>query len=307
MHIQSQTSLARPGSQPGMTASVRQQAGAEQGVQWGLQAVDHPHLSAIQIPGVWRGTDWQQDACGNVWPSGHAALDCELPGGGWPGNALIQLQQPAHCHAEWALLLPALAAGVRQHAASRGDARMGQLVLVAPPYLPFAPALQAAGIDAKRLCAVQPGRSAQDLAWACEQALHCRDVLAVLAWLPELPTSTLRRLQLAAASQGRPLWLWQELQTEPHSSPAALRLRLERVTADSAAQQAPGLQIQILKRRGPLLERPIQLPLSTWAWQPVLQAQAQRHARQSEEAAMLMQGRMTAAAPAAASPWMTEA
>jgi protein ImuA len=61
-------------------------------------------------------------------------------------------------------------------------------------------------------------------------------------------------------------------------------------TADSAAQQAPGLQIQILKRRGPLLERPIQLALSQWAWQPVLQAQAQRHARQSEEAAMLMQG-----------------
>ena len=179
MHIQSQTSLARPGSQPGMTASVRQQAGAEQGVQRGLQAVGHPHLSAIQIPGVWRGTDWQQDACRNVWPSGHAALDCELPGGGWPGNALIQLQQPAHCHAEWALLLPALAARVRQHAASRGDARMGQLVLVAPPYLPFAPALQAAGIDAKRLCAVQPGRSAQDLAWACEQALHCRDVLEI--------------------------------------------------------------------------------------------------------------------------------
>jgi protein ImuA len=131
-------------------------------------------------------------------------------------------------------------------------------------------------------------------------------VLAVLAWLPELPASTLRRLQLAAASQGRPLWLWQELQAEPHSSPA-LRLRLERVTADSAAQQAPGLQIQILKRRGPLLERPIQLALSQWAWQPVLQAQAQRHARQSEEAAMLMQGRMTAAAPATASPWMTEA
>ena len=307
MHTQSQTYLARPGSQPGMTESVRPQAGTGQAARRGLQAAGHPHLSAIQIPGVWRGTDWQLDASRNVWPSGHAALDCELPGGGWPGNALIQLQQPAHCHAEWALLLPALSARVQQHATSRGDTRMGQLVLVAPPYLPFAPALQAAGIDAKRLCAVQPGRSAQDLAWACEQALHCRDVLAVLAWLPELPTSTLRRLQLAAASQGRPLWLWQESQAEPHSSPAALRLRLERATADSAAQQAPGLQIQILKRRGPLLERLIQLPLSKWAWQPVLQAQAQRHARQSEEAAMLMQGRMTAAAPATVSPWMTEA
>lgn len=307
MYTQPLTSLAHPGSPPGMTESVRQQTGAGQGVRPGLPVAGSPPLSAIRIPGVWRGTDWQAGAGPQVWPSGHAALDAELPGGGWPGNALIELQQPAHCHAEWALLLPALAARVRQHAASLGDSRMGQLVLVAPPYLPFAPALQAAGIDAKRLCAVQPGRSAQDLAWACEQALHCRDVLAVLAWLPELPASTLRRLQLAAASQGRPLWLWQELQAEPLSSPAALRLRLERVTADSAAQQTPDLQIQILKRRGPLLERPIQLALSQWAWQPVLQAQAQRHARQSEEAAMLMQGRMTAAAPATVSPWMTEA
>ncbi|WP_294255616.1 translesion DNA synthesis-associated protein ImuA [uncultured Comamonas sp.] len=290
-----------------MNESARQQAGAAKSMQAGLPAGGSPGLSEIRIPGVWRGTDWRLEASPKVWPSGHAALDCELPGGGWPGNALIQLQQPAHCHAEWALLLPALAARVRQHAASLGDSRMGQLVLVAPPYLPFAPALQAAGIDAKRLCAVQPGRSAQDLAWACEQALHCRDVLAVLAWLPELPASTLRRLQLAAASQGRPLWLWQALQGESHSSPAALRLRLERVAADSAAQQAPGLRIQILKRRGPVLERPIQLALSQWAWQPVLQAQTQRHARQSEEAAMLMQGRMTAAASAKASPRMTEA
>ena len=35
----------------------------------------------------------------------------------------------------------------------------------------------------------------------------------------------------------------------------------------------------------------MQLSLAQWAWMPVLQAQAGRHAHQSEEAALLMQGR----------------
>ena len=248
-------------------------------------------MQAVQLDGVWRGSDWHAGHVDQTWPSGYAALDAELPGGGWPGNALVQIQQAAHSHAEWALLLPALAQQARQ-AQQQG----GKLVLVAPPYLPFTPALQAAGIAPQRLCCVPqlPGRSAQDLAWACEQALHCRDVLAVLAWLPELPVATLRRLQLAAASHGRPLWLWQGAQAGQmgqHSTPAALRLRLER-----SPQDAAGLQIQILKRRGPALDRPVQLSLSQWAWMPVLQAQADRRARQSQEAAMLMQGRVASLA-----------
>ena len=251
-------------------------------------------LQAEQIDGVWRGSDWRAGHVDQTWPSGYAALDAQLPGGGWPGNALVQIQQAAHSHAEWALLLPALAQQARQ-AQQQG----GKLVLVAPPYLPFTPALQAAGIAPQRLCCVPqlPGRSAQDLAWACEQALHCRDVLAVLAWLPELPVAALRRLQLAAASHGRPLWLWQGAQAEQigqmgqHSTPAALRLRLERVPQDAA-----GLQIQILKRRGPALDSPVRLSLSQWAWMPVLQAQADRRARQSQEAAMLMRGRVASQA-----------
>ena len=255
-------------------------------------------LQAVQLDGVWRGSDWHAGHVDQTWPSGHTALDAELPGGGWPGNALVQIQQAAHSHAEWALLLPALARQARQE-----QQQGGKLVLVAPPYLPFTPALQAAGIAPQRLCCVPqlPGRSAQDLAWACEQALHCRDVLAVLAWLPDLPVATLRRLQLAAASHGRPLWLWQNIQMGQtgqmgqmgqHSTPAALRLRLER-----SSQDAAGLQIQILKRRGPVLDNPVQLSLSQWAWMPVLQAQANRHARQSQEAAMLMQGRVASLAP----------
>ncbi|PIG09175.1 translesion DNA synthesis-associated protein ImuA [Comamonas sp. 26] len=298
MNTQSLTSFARSGARPGMAVSGLLRADAEQGTQVGSRPAG---ASAIQIPGVWRGTDCQLDSGQTVWPSGHAALDRELPGGGWPGNALIQVQQPVHCHAEWSLLLPALANRVHRLAGLRTE----HVVLVAPPYLPFAPALQAAGLDSERLCCVRPGRSTQELAWACEQALHCHDVLAVLAWLPDLSLSVQRRLQLAAASQGRPIWLWQGLQAESHSSPAALRLRLERRAPDPAARHVPGLQLQILKRRGPLLEKPVQLSLLQWAWLPVLQAQADRQARQSEDAAMLMQGRV--AAPVMASNWAAEA
>ena len=35
--------------------------------------------------------------------------------------------------------------------------------------------------------------------WACEQALRCAEVAAVLAWLPRARVGELRRLQLAAA------------------------------------------------------------------------------------------------------------
>ena len=257
------------------------------------------------IAGVWRGADWHavhgRAANGQqVWPSGHAALDAELPGGGWPVNALVQVQQAAYLHAEWALLLPALAGLVAQ-----GHPRQ-QLVLVAPPYLPFAPALQAAGIAPEQLCCVYPpaGSVATDMAWACEQALHSGDVLAVLAWLPgqslrhsPWPPTALRRLQWAAASQGRPLWLWESLPCAAsamdtaagHSSPAALRLRLER--ADATVAEAESLQLHILKRRGPVLEKPVLLTPSHWAWMPVLQAQAQRRACQAAEAELLLQSR----------------
>src|SRR5256885_1723145 len=99
----------------------------------------------------------------------------------------------------------------------------GQVVLVAPPCRPFAPGLEAAGVAAHRLCCVEadthpgahpgahPAGDGAGLAWVCEQALRCRDVLAVLAWLPAgLPMATLRRLQWAAAAQGRILWLGRE-------------------------------------------------------------------------------------------------
>ncbi len=241
-----------------------------------------------QLPGVWRGDGWQQAQQQRVQPSGHPLLDAQLPGGGWPMGALVELLQPAHSHAEWPLVLPGLSALMQRCA--------GQVVLVAPPCRPFAPALEAAGVAAHRLCCVEgdardPGSDGAGLAWVCEQALRCRDVLAVVAWLPAgLPMATLRRLQWAAAAQGRILWLWREASAalQNAATPAPLRLRVQMVPGEGAA--AARLHVQLLKRRGPALGQPLMLPLDRWAWQAVLQAQVLRRAGQTLQAQHWLHG-----------------
>ncbi|APW47500.1 hypothetical protein [Rhodoferax antarcticus] len=45
---------------------------------------------------------------GRTLPSGHAALDAQLPGGGWPVGASCEILQPQAGQGEWRLLLPAL-------------------------------------------------------------------------------------------------------------------------------------------------------------------------------------------------------
>jgi protein ImuA len=241
-----------------------------------------------QLPGVWRGDGWQQAQQQRVQPSGHGLLDAQLPGGGWPLGGMVELLQPAHAHAEWPLLLPGLA-GLMQRSA-------GQVVLVAPPCQPFVPGLQAAGVAARRLCCVQadaarPGGDGMGLAWVCEQALRCRDVLAVIAWLPAgLPAATLRRLQWAAATQGRVLWLWREdsAALQATATPALLRLRVDMEPGEAGAPAC--LRVHLLKRRGPALEQALRLPLAHWSWQGVLQAQARRRDRQAGEARHQLHG-----------------
>jgi protein ImuA len=251
-----------------------------------------------QVAGVWRGSDWHERGGSKAWPTGYGALDAELPGGGWPANALIEVLQPAQTHAEWPLLLPGLAARMRQGNAQAAGGDSRRLVLVAPPFQPFVPGLLAAGIGPERLCCVHRPAGAKaswavDMAWACEQALHCRDVLAVLAWLPDLPLPVLRRLQLAAASHGRPLWLWGALEAGRRSSPAALRLQLEPGDARAVGM----LQVRLLKRKGPALDKVLLLPRAARAWAPIMQAQAARQTAQAREARLLMQGHAVAGPP----------
>src|SRR5688500_10215557 len=78
--------------------------------------------------------------------TGYAALDAELPGGGWPVGGLAELLCRTEGIGELQLVLPALAA------LTQAGHRIAWL---APPYLPYAPALQAAGVRLEGLTVVR--------------------------------------------------------------------------------------------------------------------------------------------------------
>jgi cell division inhibitor SulA/protein ImuA len=176
-------------------------------------------------------------------PTGFRELDAELPGGGWPAGSLAELL-PAHDGiGELRILGPALARLARAG---------GRLAWIAPPYLPYAPALVAAGIALGQVLIVRTG-AARDALWAAEQALRSAACSAVLVWPGEAKYPMLRRLQLAAESAPTVTFVFRAPRAAGEASPAALRLAL-----DTAAG---GIAVRILKRRGAVCTRPIAIDL----------------------------------------------
>lgn len=168
-----------------------------------------------------------------VVPSGWATLDALLPGGGWPRGALTELFVDAYGIGELSLLLPALA-----RIAADGNPQ----AWIAPPLLPYAPALAAAGLDIAQLLVVQPPETTQ-LAWAIEECLRAEGCGAVVAWPRRLDGRRLRRLQLAAAASGACGFLFSPADARHQPSPAALRLGVA-PAVDGA------LEITVFKARG---------------------------------------------------------
>lgn len=199
-----------------------------------------------------------------VTPSGFAALDAELPGGGWPHHVLTELLLPHAGLGELRLLVPALAriAGDARHS----DAAGRSVMLFDPPAALCGWALAQLGVNAQQLLVIY-GREgvrgvglrrllpSADLLWALEQALKSGHVGAMLAWLPaRLKADVLRRLQLAAQAHNGPVFLFREIEARVKPSAAPLRLLLQGAGIDRLA-------LRLLKRRGPPLARPLVLAL----------------------------------------------
>lgn len=146
-------------------------------------------------------------------PTGHVALDALLPQQGWPPRALTELLLPADGVGELALLLPTLA---------RLSAAGVAVVVIAPPYLPYAPAWQAAGVALEHLQVVDA--SPRDALWAFEQCLRSGACGAVLGWPRHADAAALRRLQVAADSGQCLGFALRESRHAANPSPAALRL-----------------------------------------------------------------------------------
>jgi len=181
---------------------------------------------------------------------------------------LVEVLQPQAGQGEWRLLAPALEAS-----------SAGALVLVNPPHRPFVPALAAQGLDVSRLLVLQGPTLARDAAarvWACEQALRCAGVSAVLAWLPQVRPEQLRRLQMAAQNFQQALFVMRPLAAQQEASPAVLRLALE------AGEDADALTLRLLKRRGPPLTTPLVLPARPERLQALLAASRQQSARRRQ-------------------------
>jgi len=184
--------------------------------------------SLLQHPAIWRGRSAAQVS---VVPTGFAALDAALPGGGWPRAGLIEILVSHIGVGELNALLPALASLTHQ-ASARWNA------WIAPPFEPFAPALAAHGLILERLFIV---RTEQPL-WAFEQSLISGACEAVLAWAPRAPSRDIRRLQLAA-EKGRALGvLFRPVAVAKESSNAVLRVIVEPTDQ--------GARLTLLKSRG---------------------------------------------------------
>jgi hypothetical protein len=191
----------------------------------------------LSHPAIWRGGDCAPEP--SALSSSFAALDAALPGHGWPQGALTEILLEREGIGEIRLTLPALA---------RVQAEGRDVVWIAPPHRPYAPALAVAGLDLARLYVVHC-RDPKDALWAFDQALRAPECGAAFAWLPTHDERALRRLQVAAR-EGR-TWgvLWRRPGQRGNAAAAPLRLAL--------APHADQLAVHVLKRRGATLPQPV--------------------------------------------------
>ena len=187
-------------------------------------------MSLTPQPLLWRGKQLSHRI--HTLSTGHDALDEALPGHGWPTGAVTELVNDTAGCGELSLLLPVLARLSRQG---------HQIVMVDPPWIPYPSALHGRGMSVEKLLLIRTQNRKESL-WACEQVVRGMSGGAMLAWPDTLSFGELRRLQLAARSSQKTVFLFRDQKAANTSSPAALRLQLTPDDGD--------LQIRVLKCRG---------------------------------------------------------
>lgn len=178
---------------------------------------------------VWQGNT--ADEKGTGVSTGFAELDQVLPTRGWPAAALTEITVPYWGLGELRLLLPAMV---------RLNRQKKRIVWIAPPYLPYAPALIRAGLDLQYVMVVdaQPG----NVSWAMERLSSTRSCGMVLAWPTRLSEVEARRLQLAAETGDGIGVVLRAGDAAWQARSSALRLKIEPLDGKIA--------IDILKSRG---------------------------------------------------------
>lgn len=184
----------------------------------------------LQHPAIWRRATPGM-GLPRARSTGLAELDERLPGAGWPQGALSELLSEHDGLGEFSLAMPVLASLTRERR---------RVVLINPPYVPYAPALSAAGLDLRQLS--QLHAEGTEAVWSMEQCLRSGCCGAVVAWIDDIDYRNLRRLQLAAESGDSLALLYRPAHQAGQTSPAALRLHIY--------PEGTGTRVDVIKSRG---------------------------------------------------------
>ena len=205
-----------------------------------MSAVALPAPQAIH-PALWKASQLA-GRTGAVLPCGDAALERELPGGGWPIGSLTEILLPQAGCGELRLLRAPLAALANRH-----------VMLLRPPHRLQPGALAWWGLPYRNATTVHT-KSAADTLWAVERALRAGTCGALLVWPGQVRAEALHRLQVAAQATDTFLVLFRPLEAARNTSTAPLRLAL--------APSKGGVSVTFIKRRGPRRDEPLFVPLA---------------------------------------------
>ena len=203
-------------------------------------------------PMLWRGKDLLPQLSSSLancaaLSSGYQELDRHLHRGGWPQQGLMELLLPQAGIGELRLLLPALQ-------------QLTQNTYVAwinPPFIPYATALKAGGVNTDNLLVVRT-RTHEETLWSMERCCLSNGCAGVMAWPEErkLNIKETRRIQLAARSGKTLAMLFRPINAIERSSLAELRLALRPTTC------VDHLSLDIVKRKGGWPVQGIELSLT---------------------------------------------
>jgi protein ImuA len=185
-----------------------------------------------------------------ILPTGFAMLD-EWLGGGWTAGVLTELLLCEEGGGELSLLMPALRQqSLPDDSINEGSIKEGPIespieerswiAWIAPPHIPYPPALMQQGLDTSRLLVIHPDET-RDALWAMEQTMRSTACGAVLAWLDRADDRSMRRLQLAAEHGQCWAVIFRPAQFAGTASPAPLRIRIR--------PGASGLELEFLRNR----------------------------------------------------------
>ncbi len=202
-----------------------------------VEAHEAQLAALLRHPSLWRG---RGAAVTEGLPTGFAALDAVLPGGGWPRQGLVEIIITGSGHGELALWTPLL----------RQLTNMPRCcAFITPPFELFAPAWHAAGVRLEHLLIAR----APEPLWALEQALQSGVCGIGFAWQERATMTQLRRLALAAERGAALGVLIRPLRAAVEPSAAVLRLLARRT--------ATRLRLELLKGRG-VAPRSVELALA---------------------------------------------